>query len=331
MTTWNARLVRPLDWEPLPDGTVRLRDPSRGEWVRTQSWTRGALEALEAGASGPEAVAAALAHQEAPSEARVKRFLLSLEKVGLLRIDVPVPDAFGPWRVLGELGRGGVGIAYACERDGIAAVAKEPWDFLHASDKAAAAVRHEADVLARLDHPAIVRRLDLVEHEGAPVLVRERVDGPSLTTRYEGRPVGAGEAAAVSRALADILAHLHERGLVLVDTKPGNFVLDERIARWRLLDAGHCRPPGTTRVGGTPGFMAPELEKRGAATPQSDVWGLGRLHAFLLSGRLPHLRGAPDDPLADVPPEQAARIEPLLRANPFERPAGIAAALARLT
>lgn len=330
MTAWSARLLRPLEWEPLPDGTIRLRDPSRGEWVRTQAWTRAVLESLDAGARGPDAVEAALAHPEAPSGLRARRFLLSLEKVGYLKVEVPVPESFGPWRVLGELGRGGVGIAYACERDGLAAVAKTPWDFLYAWDKAETALRHEAGVLARLDHPAIVRRLDWLDGNGAPVLVRERVDGHSLTELHDGKPAGAREAAAITREIGAILAHLHERGLVLVDYKPSNFLHDERAGRLRLLDAGHARAMGSSRVGGTPGFMPPELERRESASIASDVWGLGRLYAFLRTGRLPALRSKEETPLDALPEAAVPFVSALCAPDPATRPQTVEKALALL-
>lgn len=308
MSAYTLRLARPLEYEPTPEGPVRLRDPKRGEWVRTQPWTRDVLDALARGAP------------VADEPARVRRFLLSLEKVGYLHIDVPAPPAFGAYEVERELGRGGVGIAYLCRGpDGARVVAKRAWGFLHGDAAVRAALLHEADVLARLSHPGIVARVALLEHEGAPVLVREHVEGAPLLARFQDAPAAPAEARRVARAMADVLARVHAQGLVLVDHKPSNwFLLPDGAVK--LLDAGHARPVGATRVGGTPGFLPPE-QPAGPVSPASDVWGLGRVLAFLQSGRLPVLReGAVDDPLEGVPDAERALVASMCAADPAARP-----------
>ncbi|HVM46229.1 MAG TPA: protein kinase, partial [Candidatus Thermoplasmatota archaeon] len=300
MTRWGVRLRTRPTWRLNEAGEVELEDPSRGERVRMQPWTARVLEGIERGDAPEELFRGAAGHAQAPSERRVRHLLHSLEQVGIVAIDAPRPDAIAGWQVERELGHGGVGVAYLVARDGERAVAKLPWDFLHPMERAVEALRREAAVLRALDAPGIVRLVDLAEHEGAPALLREHVDGEPLVARFEGKPASASEAARLARSIGASMVHLNERGLVLVDYKPSNvFALADGSAK--LLDVGHAAPVGATRVGGTPGFMPPELEARGAATPSCDVWGLGRLYAYMRAGRLPSPRAKADATLDGLP------------------------------
>lgn len=325
MTDWTWRALRPLAWRPREDGSNLLHDPMRDSWVGTKPWTRALFEAIDDKATPEALVQRAMSHPGAPEARRVKRFLLSLEKVGYLAIDVPLPERLGALEVERELGRGGAGIAYLCRDAGERVVAKVPWGFLHSEELAIRAIHAEADVLAKLDHPDVVR---LIRLQPGPVLVRELIDGADLVRVHEGRPATAAEAHRLAAAMGSIMEHVEARGLVLVDYKASNFFLTHE-GRLRLIDAGHAKPPGALRVGGTPGFLPPEARTEPTSRAW-DVWGLGRLYAYLRTGVLPALRSKDERPLDGVPDDARAFVAALCAEDPAARPATIRDALALL-
>lgn len=309
-----------------------LRDPVRGEWVRLADWTRAVLEGLDrgqqvdeirarveaAGATGPRA------------EARLHRFLHSLARVGYLDVVVPLPARVGAYEVTRELGRGGVGVAYLA-RDtamGQDVVLKRAWGFLNPLDATRAALAHEAKMLARLDHPHVVRGLGIVEEEGVAYLARELVRGRSVTERHgEAAPASRTEAARLALQAAEALAHVHSRGLLVVDQKPGNWYVEDDTLRLVLMDVGHAAEQdaaGAARARrGTPGFMPPEVLADGVVTTRSDVWGLGRLYAYARTGRMFRAGDVPlEDVVATLPEDEAAAVRIVCASDPSARPAG---------
>jgi tetratricopeptide (TPR) repeat protein len=156
----------------------------------------------------------------------------------------------------------------------------------------------EAEVLAELDHPAIVR---YVAHGGLDGggrwLATEWIEGETLADKLARGPLALGEAMELGRVVAGALAAAHGRGLVHADVKPANLFLaqtpDGRIDA-RLLDFGVVALAdrgvrNRTSVGalvGTPAYMAPE-QVRGAEEldPRTDVWGLGCVLYEAIGGR----------------------------------------------
>lgn len=305
MSRVTIRTLRPLDWRLDADGTTRLRDPRRGTEVRMQPWTAAVLEALDASPSLEAALDRAARRPDAPKPERVRRLILDLEKAGYLRVDVERPERLGRWTVEKELGRGAVGVAYLCEGG---AVAKRAWGYLYPQRATNALVAWEGEVLRRLDHAGVVRALDSFDADGASVLVRTLAPGASLTELHDGKPATPERALALGRRVAEVVAHLHARGLLLVDGKPGNVFADgDRVA---LADAGNClgldgRGPDGVTPGGSRGFTPPERTPSLAA----DAWAVGRLVAFCATGKL--TRG--DVRLADLLDGLPAEVAPLVR------------------
>jgi serine/threonine protein kinase len=151
----------------------------------------------------------------------------------------------------------------------------------------------EADALAALDHPAIVR---LVAHgftdDGNPFLAMEWLEGEDLAARLERSPLGAADALLGAR-VAGALAAAHAAGMVHRDLKPSNlFLVGGEVAAAKLVDFGIARAPraGTrlTATGmliGTPGYMAPE-QARGDREigPATDLFALGAVLFECLAG-----------------------------------------------
>lgn len=324
MSSIQLRLVRPLVWSVVSDGTTRLLDPRRGSEVRMVAWTADVLAALEKEPSLEAALASPLHREDAPRPERVRRFLLDLEKAGYVRLDVPLPERLGDWRVEAELGRGAVGIAYRCVDDaGRVGVAKRAWEYLYPLRATNALTRWESTVLASLDEPGIVRLLQPAGNDSPAWLVRGLAEGESLTSLHDGRPASPADAQRIAREAASIVSRLHARGFLLVDGKPGNFFL--RGEGLVLSDAGNClrldgSGPDGARPGGSRGFVAPEVAAGGPPSRASDAWTVGRLLAFLATGRLPRT----DERLADlargVPDELAPALARLCADAPEARP-----------
>jgi serine/threonine-protein kinase len=157
-------------------------------------------------------------------------------------------------------------------------------------------LEREARLLATLDHPLITSVFDFaeaVEEDGAthPFLVTELLDGESLSTRLKRGPLTPHEALTVCGQVADALATTHGSGVVHRDVKPGNVMLAPRGAV--LLDFGISRCSTDTDltgqlVIGTPACMAPEQWRGHGARPASDVYALGCLLYWCLSGHAPY-------------------------------------------
>jgi serine/threonine-protein kinase len=154
--------------------------------------------------------------------------------------------------------------------------------------------RREGAVLKALDHPAIVRLLELgIDDAGLVFLVTEYVEGETLAERLSKGPLSIGAADSLVDALCDGLAAVHAHGVLHGDLKPANVVWPERGSP-RLVDFGASKILGLDRltmtgeVSGTPAYMAPEVLTGKADVDQRiDVYGLGIVLYEALSAKQP--------------------------------------------
>lgn len=240
-------------------------------------------------------------------------------------------ERLGPWRVLGPAGRGGMGVVYKAERaDG--AFEMEVAIKLISSGRAGLSERliQERQLLARLNHSGISRLIDGgLTDEGHAYLVMSWVPGEDLSesTRTRLDPIQA------LAELADALTHAHQRMVVHGDIKPGNVRItpDGRV---NLLDFGVARllaeddQEADALRALTPAYAAPELLNGQPATAQSDIWALGALFNWLLTGRRPPGDGSPPDSSGLVHPraaDLAAVIAKACAADPAQRYPSVAA------
>ena len=200
---------------------------------------------------------------------------------------------------------------------------------------ALAALQNEARLLARLEHPNVVRVYGLEQSGDAHYLVLQYVDGGSLAGRLErDGPLGWQLAARYVADVGEALLHVHACGVVHRDLKPANILWDRRRDEALLTDFGVAtRLADARQVAGTPLFMAPEAFA-GRCTPAGDVYGLAASLFTLMTGRAPFsgasagelleriARGLPDDePLfAGVPERQERLVRAGLTADPAGRP-----------
>jgi tetratricopeptide (TPR) repeat protein len=220
------------------------------------------------------------------------------------------------YRILGELGRGGMGVVYkACQESLNRLVALK---VIHASvysdPEAAARFRAEAEAAARFQHPNIVQVYEIGEWEGMGYLALEYAAGGSLDKKLAGTPREPLEAARLLENLARVVHYAHQRGIVHRDLKPANVVLTEDGVP-KITDFGLAKllehEGGLTHTGailGTPSYMAPEQVRSDthAITPATDVYALGTILYETLTGR-PPFKGA--TPISTM--EQVSNQEPL--------------------
>jgi tetratricopeptide (TPR) repeat protein len=201
------------------------------------------------------------------------------------------------YEILGELGRGGMGVVYRARHLALKRVValKVILAGTHAGARERAGFHAEAEAVARLQHPNIVQIYDIAEHNGLPYFSLELVDGHSLEHCAGGKQLPVNEAAQIIQTLARAIHYAHQQGVIHRDLKPSNILLsgegtpkitDFGVAK--LLDA----TSGRTRTGdfiGTPHYMAPEQAagKSRDMGPAADVYALGAILYQLLTGRTP--------------------------------------------
>jgi WD40 repeat protein/serine/threonine protein kinase len=216
---------------------------------------------------------------------------------------MPSPSRVGEYEILGELGRGGMGVVYkACHeklRRVVALKMLPGGEF--AGDGYRARFHAEAEAVARLQHPNIVQIFDFGEWTGAaagppvPYFTLEYVDGGNLSARLGGKPQHPDRAAEWLLTLARAVHYAHGQGIVHRDLKPSNVLLTAD-GRLKLCDFGVAKVlTGSAHetlgglLVGTPEYMAPEQADGQArhAGPAADVFALGAILYTMLTGRPP--------------------------------------------
>ncbi|MEV0473619.1 serine/threonine-protein kinase, partial [Streptomyces prunicolor] len=212
------------------------------------------------------------------------------------------PASIGGHRLLARLGAGGMGVVYLgrTEAGTLAAVKVIQAEYADEPDFRAR-FRREVEAARRVTSPWAVPVTGADPDAAAPWLATAFVPGPSLGEAVVGHgPLPVRSVRVLGRMLAAALREVHAVGLVHRDVKPGNVLL--AVDGPRLIDFGIARAADETAITstdlvvGTPGFLSPEqAEARGAAVgPASDIFSLGCLLAYAVSGRPPFGAGAVD-------------------------------------
>lgn len=203
----------------------------------------------------------------------------------------------GPYRIVRELGRGGMGAVYLAERADGAYEQHVALKVVRASPVAGLLERRflrERQILARLQHPNIARLLDAgVTEAGAPFLVMEFVSGEPITTWAEARSLAVEERLRLFLGVCAAVQFAHRNLVIHRDLKPSNVLVDAD-GRVRLLDFGIARlmedstPDGagtrTDHLLLTPEYAAPEQIRGEPASTATDIYALGALLYELMSG-----------------------------------------------
>lgn len=211
-------------------------------------------------------------------------------------------------------------------------------------------IRTEARAAARLEHPNVASVHDFgtsstLPGRTVPYIVMELAEGETLAAHLRAGPLDWRIAVRVCAEVSAALAAAHAHGIVHRDVKPTNVMLTP--AGVKVLDFGIATSEGSpdpTPAGilvGTPAYLAPEQLDGAPATPESDMYALGVLLYYSLTGHLPYQAGTttqllgarrrqPPEPLPEIPglpPEMADLCGSCLADDPSERPTSLVAAL----
>jgi eukaryotic-like serine/threonine-protein kinase len=340
---------RSIDAEEMPSGSgltaaVLARDPSPAEaatladeleamlW-KLDPWSRRVFELRLSGASLAE-----IAIETGRSERTVRRAIGRIRSMALEHSRAREPEAAGwpnqdptvrptsppavlysEYRLKQLIGAGGVGKVYRAtvRGSGDEVAIKFLRKSFHDDADAIARFRAEAAVVAGLDHPGIVPIHGIGQTtSGLWFMVMELVAGSDLSQIAKQRAVSQVEAIHWIAEACAAIAHIHRRQIIHCDLKPSNLLLgtDGRI---RVTDFGFARslfskPQG---VAGTASFMAPEQVSSswGSIGPWTDVYGLGAVLYWLLTGHAPFEGHNAEDLLARVVSAEGVRPPHLQR------------------
>src|SRR5450432_397664 len=215
----------------------------------------------------------------------------------------PAPDdAVGPYRLLSELGRGGMGAVWLAERADAQPRRKIALKLPHIgwAPGLAARLARERDILASLEHPNIARLYDAgVDQFGRPYLALEYVDGVPIDRYCQSRALPLRARLQLVRQVAAAVGHAHARLVVHRDLKPSN-ILVTASGEVRLLDFGIAKllqdddtsdATDLTRQSGralTPDYASPEQIRGETIGTPSDVYSLGVVAYELLAQVRPY-------------------------------------------
>jgi serine/threonine protein kinase len=251
----------------------------------------------------------------------------------------------GKYKVVEHLGTGGMGSVFLCEhrhmrrRVAVKILPPDPGDPAHVQR-----IRREAQAVAMLDHPNIVRAFDLDRQGELHFLVMEYIDGDSIQYVVDSRgrlPIDRAVNYIAQSALG--LQHAHDNGLVHRDVKPSNLMLDW-AGTVKLLDLGLARfsraPDNLTQASdsktvlGTADYLAPEQARSSQVDGRADVYALGAVAYFVLTGKPPFDGGSVAQKLIrhqtevpapvttlrpEIPPDLAAVVARMLVKDPAAR------------
>ena len=264
-----------------------------------------------------------------------------------------IGQVIGNYRVVAELGKGGMGVVYRAEHVQLGRPAALKMLLPQFSSDAAIVQRffNEARAASGIDHPGIVEIYDFGTHtDGCAYIVMALLKGESLEHRLVSGPLSPQDGATIIAQVAAALSAAHQRGIVHRDLKPDNIFLvpNELIAgglQVKILDFGIAKLADEKTAGfktqtgammGTPAYMSPEqCMGKADLDHRTDIYSLGCILFQVLCGRPPftseqgtgmliaaHIRDAAPDPRTvnpAVPPALAAIIMRCLEKEPAAR------------
>ncbi len=232
-----------------------------------------------------------------------------------------IPEAFGPYRLLGRLGEGGSGVVFLAERADLRSrvaikILRDAWLSPARRERFAA----EQRTLAQLNHPAIARLYDAdTLPDGTPWFAMEVVEGLPITEFCARGDHSLRRVLGLFRVVCEAVRHAHQHAVIHCDLKPSNvLVTSEGLVK--LLDFGIARQLADPLAGAdptvtgwrmlTPAYAAPEQVRGGRLTVATDLYALGVMLYELLTGRLPF----------DVTDRSPLELERVLAEREPERP-----------
>ncbi|GAA6756855.1 protein kinase [Thermus thalpophilus] len=211
------------------------------------------------------------------------------------------------YEILEKVGVGGMATVYKAKdkKTGRLVALKVPQERFVGDPRFVRRFHREAEVLAKLDHPNIVKVYDHGQVDGVHFIAMEFLEGEGLDKLIEERRISLPQATAILARVADALKHIHAQGIVHRDIKPGNIMVLKGALREdgvdprgvRLMDFGIAAGKVLTRLTitgariGTPVYMSPEQAKGQKLDHRSDIYSLGIVLYEALTGQPPFTGG----------------------------------------
>ncbi|HEX3050604.1 MAG TPA: serine/threonine-protein kinase [Aggregatilineaceae bacterium] len=213
-----------------------------------------------------------------------------------------IGDTLGPYRIIEQIGQGGMATvykAYHANLDRYVAV-----KVLHPAFKEDPSFferfKREAQIVAKLEHPAIIPVYDYADKDGQPYLVMKFIEGETLKARLKRKSLTLTETITIFESVAAGLTYAHTHGILHRDIKPSNIMLDKDgtpyIADFglaRIAQAGESTLSQDMMLG-TPQYISPE-QAQGVRDlgPSTDVYSLGIVLYEIIVGRVPFSADTP--------------------------------------
>ena len=232
------------------------------------------------------------------------------------KVSLQAGSRLGPYEILAPLGAGGMGEVYRATDPRLGrdvAIKVLPASFSKDTDRLKR-FEQEARSAGVLNHPNVTIVYDIGQHEGAPYVVQELLEGQTLRAELAGGRFSARKAIDYATQIAQGLAAAHDKGIVHRDLKPENLFVT-REGRVKILDFGLAKLtqvegsgsasklPTATEPGvvmGTVGYMSPEQIKTEPVDARSDIFALGVILYEMLSGQRPFRGVSPGETMAAI-------------------------------
>ena len=285
----------PLQFDDRPPSADELRHAAR-TWDDASSVVEASYEVVAGPTALPTGTTVITPHVISP-QAVMERRDGGIRKLLGVPEDAPEFD-FGPYRILGEIASGGMGIIYrarAADTQQIYAL-KALINVEQASDKQLKRFVAEAQAAMRLDHPGIVKIHDLGVFENIPFFTMDLVEGKDLHHHLRQRTFTIDALLEIFVQVCQAVHYAHEHGVIHRDLKPANVIVRSRDRFPVLTDFGLAKNLDSTfkltaegAMVGTPLFLSPEQVsgKADQVDRRCDVYGLGVTLYQMLTDRLP--------------------------------------------
>lgn len=231
----------------------------------------------------------------------------SIAEENVIAPPLELPSRFGEYTLCEEIGRGGMGVVYRARHEGTGKEYALKM-ILHGDQASETTLRRfhaEAKAGRGMDHPNIIKILDVGQQDGRAFFCMELIQGETLSERLDRGPMPPRQTARILMQVAKAIDYAHSQGVLHRDLKPSNILISDETNRPYVVDFGLARDVTAnhetlTRTGsviGTPAYMAPEQAAgaRGQVGPSSDVYSLGALLYHMLTGRPPFQAASPVD------------------------------------
>ena len=198
------------------------------------------------------------------------------------------------YKILSELGRGGMGVVYKAEDLKLKRTVALKFlrsDVLEDEEHKERFLR-EAQAAAALDHPNICTVHEIDEVDGETFIAMAFIEGQSVKDKIAERPLKLDEALDIAIQTAEGLKAAHQKGIVHRDIKPANLMLTEE-GQPKVMDFGLAQLAEGSKLTkthtmlGTPAYMSPEQARRTPTDRRTDIWSLGVVIYEMVTGRLP--------------------------------------------